>query len=254
VSWSRYVALGDSFTEGLDDPYPDGTRYRGWADLVATRLAERTPGFGYANLAVRGRLLGPVIEEQVPVALGFEPDLVSFAAGGNDALRRSFEPVAVTTPYVETVKLLRAAGADLILFTFAKLNDRLPARNLVRARAELLNRTVEETAAEHGAYLVDLWSDDEFRAPAMWSVDRLHMNAYGHHRVAAHVLTVLGVEPDPAWWEPPPPLPKRSWGGHRVDDARWVGTHFAPWVRRRLTGKSSGDDRVAKRPALGPPA
>jgi hypothetical protein len=78
------------------------------------------------------------------------------------------------------------------------------------------------------------------------------MNAYGHHRVAAHILTALGLAPDPSWWAEPPSLPVRSWAANRVDDARWVGTHFAPWVRRRLTGKSSGDNRSAKRPALGP--
>jgi lysophospholipase L1-like esterase len=250
VAWRRYVALGDSFTEGLDDPYPDGSMYRGWADLVATRLAVDVPGLVYANLAIRGRKLGPVVEEQVPVALGLEPDLVSFAAGGNDVLRRSFDAVAVTTLYVDTVKRLRGDGADVIVFKFAELNERLPGRNLVRARAELLNRTVEETSAATGAYLVDLWGDDAFRDPAMWSVDRLHLNPYGHRRVAAHVLTVLGIEPDPDWWAAPPPAPRRS----LTDDARWFGTHFAPWVRRRLTGRSSGDDRAAKRPTLGPPA
>ncbi len=243
------MALGDSFTEGLDDPYPDGSMYRGWADLVATRLAAQVPEFTYANLAIRGRKLGPVVEEQVPVALGLGPDLMSFAAGGNDVLRRTFDATAVTMLYADTIKRLHGDGADVIVFKFAKLNERLPGRNLVRARAELLNRTVDEAAAATGAYVVDLWGDDAFCDPAMWSVDRLHLNAYGHRRVAAHVLTVLGVEPDPDWWTTPPPASRRSW----ADDARWVGTHFAPWVKRRLTGRSSGDDRAAKRPTLGPP-
>jgi lysophospholipase L1-like esterase len=252
VPWRRYVAMGDSFTEGLDDAYPDGSGYRGWADLVAARLATEVDDFGYANLAVRGKLLGPVVEEQVPVGLALEPDLISFAAGGNDALRRTFDAIGVTARYTETVKHLRGSGADVIVFAFARLNDRLPGRNLVRGRAELLNRTVAEVAKECGAYLIDLWNDGAFSNPAMWSADRLHMNGYGHRRVAAHVLTALGLTPDPQWWEEPPPLPVRSWAANRVDDARWVGTHFAPWVRRRLTGKSSGDSRSAKRPALGP--
>jgi lysophospholipase L1-like esterase len=252
MSWQSFVAIGDSFTEGLDDPYPEHGLYRGWADLVATRLSAEVPDFGYANLAVRGRKLGPVIDEQVPVALGLRPDLISFAAGGNDALRRTFDGPALTGQLDEVVKLLRASGADLLLFGFAQLNARLPGRNLVRMRAELVNRAVAEIAERSGARLIDLWSDEEFSNPLMWSVDRLHMNAYGHHRVAAHVLTALGISPEPTWWELPVPGRAPSWAAQRFDDARWMGTHLAPWVRRRLTGRSSGDNRTAKRPTLGP--
>ena len=216
MGWRSYVAVGDSFTEGLDDPYPDGGRYRGWADLVAARLAalvptpESVPELGYANLAVRGRKLDQVITEQVPVALAMQPDLISFAAGGNDALRRTFDGPALVTKLDEVVKQLRASGADLLLFGFAKLNDRLPGRNLVRGRAELLNAAVADAADWYGARMVNLWTDDEFRSPSMWSVDRLHMNAYGHQRVAAHVLTALGIEPDASWWQPPPPKPAET--------------------------------------------
>ena len=152
MSWKRYVAIGDSFTEGLDDPDPrDPTRYRGWADLVAGRLAGRVPGFEYANLAVRGRKLGPVVDEQVPVALRLEPDLMSFAAGGNDALRRTFDGPAIAARIDEVVKLLRATGADVVVFGFARLHDRLPGRNLIRARAQFINTSVAESAGRYGA-------------------------------------------------------------------------------------------------------
>src|SRR3954451_9745740 len=92
VAWRSFVAMGDSFTEGMNDAYPDGT-YRGWADLVAARLAvDSGPSFGYANLAIRGRLLDQVITEQLEPTLAMKPDLVSFAAGGNDVLRRRMDP------------------------------------------------------------------------------------------------------------------------------------------------------------------
>jgi lysophospholipase L1-like esterase len=252
MAWTSYVAIGDSFTEGLDDPYPEGGLYRGWADLVATRLSAQVRDFRYANLAVRGRKLGPIIEEQVPVALAMQPELVSFAAGGNDALRRNFDGPALVTQLDEVVKRIRATGAELLLFCFARLNDRLPGRQLVRARAELLNAAAAEAADRYGARLVDLWADEAFRDPLVWSVDRLHLNPYGHRRVAAHVLTALGLTPEPRWWEPPVSVPLRSWAASRLDDARWAGTHLAPWVKRRLTGRSSGDNRSAKRPTLGP--
>lgn len=265
ATWNRYVALGDSFTEGMDDPYPDGT-YRGWADLVAASLADKalaggrsasytarpTEDFGYANLAVRGRLLPRVIDEQVPAALALRPDLVSFAAGGNDALRRNFDPAAVTGRFDRTVRELRAAGADVIVFQFADVTRRLPGRRYVLPRVQVMNDAVRATAERHGAYLVDLWTDEEFHPPALWSLDRLHLNAAGHRRVAAHVLMALGLAPDPAWLSSPPPAPPLSWPARRAADARWARQHFAPWIRRRLTGRSSGDQVAAKRPALGP--
>jgi lysophospholipase L1-like esterase len=252
MSWRSYVAMGDSFTEGLDDRYPATGLPRGWADLVAARLAADVPDFAYANLAIRGKLLAPIAEQQLPVARALRPDLTSFAAGGNDALRRGFDPVRLTAGLDEVAKALRGDGADLLIFTFAPANLRMPGWQIFNTRARLVNPVVAEIAARHGARLVDLGSDDELASPLFWGVDRLHLNTYGHHRVAAHALTALDVEPDPAWWEPPVPGPVRSWAGNRVDDARWVGRHLAPWVGRRLTGRSSGDNRLPKRPTLGP--
>ena len=252
MRWRSYVAVGDSFTEGLDDQYPDGG-FRGWADLVAARLAAESPeGLGYANLAVRGRLFPEVVAEQVPAAVAMKPDLVSFAAGGNDVLRRSFDPAGMIERFDRVVADLRATGADVILFRFADVMARLPGQRLIAPRVAFLNTAVGETAQRHGALLVDLFADDEFHNPALWSVDRLHLAAAGHRRVAGHVLTALDVKPDPEWLAPvdrPAPL---RWVAARGADAQWAARHFAPWVKRRLTGRSSGDTVSAKRPALGP--
>ena len=256
MNWNSYVALGDSFTEGLDDPYPDGTRYRGWADLVAGRLAaeaaERGNAFHYANLAVRGRLFGRVVAEQLPLARRMRPDLVSFAAGGNDALRRNFDATALVARFDEAVAGLRAGGADVLVFRFADVTRRLPARRMILPRVEAMNRAVGETADRHGAHLIDLWHDDEFANPRLWSEDRLHLSAAGHRRVAAHVLSALGVAADAAWLASPPPPGHRSWPAARAADARWAARHLAPWVRRRLAGRSSGDLVQPKRPELSP--
>ena len=252
MRWRSFVAVGDSFTEGLDDPYEDGT-YRGWADLVATRLAaEAGPDFGYANLAVRGRLFSNVVAEQVPAAMQMQPDLISFAAGGNDVLRRTFDPPALVTRFDAVVAQLRATGADVLLFRFADLMARLPGQRLIGPRVALLNRAVGETAERHGAMLVDLFADDEFSNPLLWSVDRLHLSAAGHRRVAAHVLTTLGVGPDEQWLLVPPLPAPSPWLAARRADLRWAGQHLTPWIRRRLTGRSSGDSVTAKRPSLGP--
>jgi lysophospholipase L1-like esterase len=246
VGWSRYVALGDSFTEGLDDPYPDGT-YRGWADLVAQRL-----GIDYANLAVRGRLFDTIAAEQVNPAIAMGPDLISFAAGGNDVLRRRCDPPELMRRFDKTIEKLRGTGADVILFRFADVMARLPGNRMIAPRVRYLNEAVLEIAERRGARLVDLWSDDEYLNPAMWSTDRLHMSSAGHRRTAAHVLAALGVEADPQWWEVPVRTAVKSWPLARVDDVVWAGKHLAPWIKRRLTGRSSGDLIKPKRPNLGP--
>jgi lysophospholipase L1-like esterase len=256
MRWQSFVAIGDSFTEGLDDPYPDGRAYRGWGDLVAGRLAAETAdaggGFGYANLAIRGRLFDNIVREQVPAALQMKPDLVSFAAGGNDVLRRNFDAHALMSRFDRVVRDLRAAGADVVLFRFADVTARLPGQRMIAPRVAILNRAVGETAERHGATLVDLWADDEFGNPLLWSMDRLHLSAYGHRRVAAHVLTALKVELDPEWFAVPARPAPQPWLAARTADVQWVGQHFAPWLKRRLTGRSSGDDLSAKRPTLLP--
>jgi lysophospholipase L1-like esterase len=253
MAWQSFVALGDSFTEGMDDPDPSAGGYRGWADLVATALAAANPGLNYANLAIRGRLFHNVVDEQLPLALAMKPDLVSFAAGGNDALRPSFDGPSLLARYDETIAALRATGADVILFRSADLTRRLPARRVVLPRATVINDGAAAIAAKHGAYLVDLWADDEFATNgALWSVDRLHLSTAGHRRVAAHVLTVLGVEADPEWLAAVPSPGTPSWPAARLADARWAARYLAPWVKRRLTGRSSGDLVGAKRPELGP--
>jgi len=250
--WSNFVALGDSFTEGMDDEYPDGT-YRGWADLVAARLAvDAGPDFGYANLAVRGKLVGQVIAEQLEPALAMSPSLVSFAAGGNDVLRRKVDPYGLVHRIDPAIARLRAAGADVILFRFADVTAHLPGQRIVGPRAAALNDGAREMAERHGAILIDLFADDAFHNPLLWSADRLHLSPAGHRRVAAHVLGALGVGVQEDWLLVPPMPAPSPWLLARGADLRWAGQHFAPWLRRRLAGASSGDLVTAKRPELSP--
>jgi lysophospholipase L1-like esterase len=246
---SSYVALGDSFTEGMDDPRGDGT-YRGWADLVAERLAEEVDGFRYANLAVRGRLLHGVIDGQLPAAVDMRPDLISFAAGGNDALRRRFDPELIGAAYDSAIARVVSTGATVVVFTPADPTNHLPARSSLLPRCQAILAIVERVAAARGALLVDLWGDDLLRDRRMWSLDRLHLSPIGHHRVAAHVLDVLGVPADPAWRAPLPEATVASWLTSRREDLLWARVHLAPWIGRRMRGRSSGDTVTAKRPAL----
>jgi lysophospholipase L1-like esterase len=252
MAWRSFVAMGDSFTEGMNDPYPDGT-FRGWADLVAARLAvDGGPQFGYANLAIRGRLLEQVVTEQLEPTLAMKPDLVSFAAGGNDILRRKVTPEALIERVDPVIGELRAAGADVILFRFADMSGHLPGHRIVGPRATALNDGVRRLAEKHGTFLIDLFGDPTFRHPLMWHADRLHMSPAGHRRVAAHVLNALGVGVDEDWLLVPPVPAPTPWLLARGADLRWAGQHLAPWIKRRLVGASSGDTVAPKRPMLGP--
>lgn len=252
MRWERYVALGDSFTEGLDDPRPDGS-YRGWADRTAEGLASRSTGLRYANLAVRGRLLGDIAAEQVPAALALGPDLVSLAGGVNDLLRPRCDVDALAVTFDAAVRALREGGADVLVFVGVDPSRRSRLLRRILPRVLALNAAVERTAARYDCRVADLWHERLFDDPRLWSTDRLHLSAEGHDRVAGAVLEALGCG-DGSWREPPPRQPRPSWAAARAADARWVGTHLGPWVGRRLRGRSSGDGVGPKRPELAPVA
>ncbi|MCD0443553.1 SGNH/GDSL hydrolase family protein [Glycomyces sp. A-F 0318] len=247
AEYSSFVAIGDSFTEGVGDPDPDSDRDRGWADLFAHRAAEQWPGFAYANLAIRGRLFDRVVDEQVVPAIRQRPDLVSFAAGVNDALRPSYNHVQLATRAHEVVRLLKASGAEVLLFTCCDISPHIPGMAMIRKRFIASNEDYRRIAKRHDAILVDLWADRAFEDPRLWAEDRLHLNTLGHQRVAYDVCKALDVEPDPAWLDPLPDLPRPR---REMNGVKWAGKHLAPWVKRRLTGKSSGDALNPKRPEL----
>jgi lysophospholipase L1-like esterase len=247
-----FVALGDSFTEGLGDPYEDGS-LQGWADRFARELAAASAGLRYANLAIRGKLLRQVISEQVPVAAGLAPDLVSLAAGGNDLLRRKTEPEALAATFEQAVASLRAAGSQVMVFTGFDPGH-FPVLRLIRGRAAAFNERLRDIARRHDCLHVDLWSMDVLADPRMWSADRLHMAADGHRRVALRACEVAGL-PVPADWRDPLPANGTAAGGWlaaRRQDLHWAREYGAPWVQRRLRGVSSGDGMAAKRPELLP--
>ena len=246
-----YVAIGDSFTEGLNDPYPDGG-YRGWADRVADAMAQRQPGFRYANLAIRGKLLDEVLTEQLPRAVEMAPDLVSLAAGGNDILRGS--DVDVLAAHFEPgVAKLQAAGCRVVIFT--GFDPRVfPVIRWLRGRIAAYDMHLRGIADEYGCDLVDLWSMRVLNDTRAWSPDRLHLTAEGHRRVALRTCEVLGVPVTGDWRVPLPPIAaapgNRARLAGRREDARWTREYAMPWVRRRLGGGSSGDGLSAKRPEL----
>ena len=154
VRIGSFAALGDSFTEGLDDPRADQSGYLGWADRFAQLLAAEQPGLRYANLAVRGKLLGQVAAEQVPQAIAMAPDLVSLAAGGNDLLRFRSDPDALARTFDESVRTLLMAGCRVVIFT--GFDPRFPVLRLIRGKVAAYNMHLRAIADQHGCQVVDL--------------------------------------------------------------------------------------------------
>ena len=245
--FNRFVALGDSGTEGVgDEPHPDGSE-RGWADRLAEHLAQANPQLLYANLAVRGRRLAEIREEQLSPALALEPDLASVVGGINDFLRPSFDLDACLAYLDEMIRELSAVGATVVTATYPDVSPINPMARLTRKRLNLFNAGVREVATARGALWVEA-EDFPLADKQMWCEDRLHLNAVGHKGLAAATARVLGLA-DIDDRLPTPLGPQRR---RIAEELRWARTFLMPWIGRRLRGRSSGDGRYAKRPELGP--
>jgi lysophospholipase L1-like esterase len=239
----RYVAIGDSFTEGLGDELPDGS-VRGWADLVAAGLAAAADEpVHYANLAVRGRLLAPVVTDQLPAALALEPapTLITLNGGGNDMMRPGCDVAGLVALTEDAVQRCAGAGVQLVLLSGADPTARLPFGSVMHRSGVALTAAVAELAARSGLVFVDAFGDEELRRPGYWSPDRLHLGPAGHRRVAGLVLTALG-HPVAAHVIDPAPAEARRWGA----EARYYRQHVLPWALRRVTRRSSGHGRTGK--------
>ena len=239
----RFVAIGDSFTEGVGDELPDG-RVRGWADIAAQGWADAsgTP-IEYANLAIRGKLAWPIIEQQLEPALALRPTHLSFNGGGNDMLRPRNDIEHIADAFSRVLRRCDEEGVTLIVLSGANPSAQLPMGKMVQRRGDELSAAVVGRIADRPDVLRALnWPDTELSTPPYWSEDRLHMNSHGHHRVAARVLHAVGYEPPAAWWAPNQQSPAGPSG------LAYYREFVGPWVRRRVTRTSSGDGRTAKYP------
>ncbi|POH73614.1 SGNH/GDSL hydrolase family protein [Arthrobacter glacialis] len=235
----RYVALGDSFTEGVGDAsvhLPNGVR--GWADRVAEALAREMPGWEYANLAIRSKRLRHIIAEQLEPAVAMEPTLITLYAGGNDVMDVGTRVADILGRYEDLVAELARTGATLLLFTGYDV-EVSPLLGPLRRKNHAYNDGVRRIAAKHGAVLVDYAELGAYANPRMWGPDRLHMSKAGHKYLAAQVLDALGVSHGIVHKHG-----RRAPRGVRQRTSEqylWVTDWVLPMFGRKLRGTTLGD-------------
>ncbi|WP_066516904.1 SGNH/GDSL hydrolase family protein [Curtobacterium ammoniigenes] len=240
-----FAAIGDSFAEGIGDELPDGS-VRGWADLVALGLARAADPetVTYANLAVRGRLLRPILDDQLEAAIALRPALLSVSGGNNDIIRPRVAIPDLTSRLFAAMDRAAASGAHVMFVTVANMTKHLPLGRVIEARGNRFADAIRAFGERPDVTVVDNWGDPELFDQRYWAVDSLHLNTAGHLRVAQNVLRALHVDVS---------LPAlKAAEIVRPSVPEYWRDYVLPWVGRRLTRRSSGDGRAAKRAKLEP--
>lgn len=248
--YSRYVAIGDSQTEGLWDG-DDSAGLIGFADRLAALIDSHDPGLAYANLAVRGRRIRDLLDEQLPHALSMRPDLITVCIGMNDVTRPGPYFGAALDELDELHTRLASSGATVVTTTFPDVARILPVGRIIAPRIEQINEEIRSAARRHGFRLVDLYAAPSMTDPATWSADRVHGSSRGHTLFAAAAAEALGLPGSNHDWavlDGPPRRP--SVGEQAYSQVLWTQNMLMPWLWRHVRGRSAGDGRGPKRPQL----
>ncbi len=247
--WRRFVAIGDSSTEGVGDEDQDGNP-RGWVDRLAGAIAEHQGHLEYANLAIRGKMTSQIRDEQLPEALAMRPDLVSVLAGMNDLLHPTFDARATAAEVGEMFRAFRRQGATVLTITMPDPTPNLPFTGIFQPRLRAFNDEIRKQARRHGVILADIAAHPSQSDRRLWSDDRLHGNSAGHAIVARGVAHRLGLPGyDRAWLEPlPDPGIRPNLPAAVRAQLTWTHQHALPWLYRLVLGKSVGDGMSAKYP------
>jgi lysophospholipase L1-like esterase len=248
--YHRYVALGDSQTEGLWDGN-DADGIVGFADRLAVQLDGLHPGLRYANLAIRGRRIRDVLDDQLPRALAMRPDLISICVGMNDITRpgRLFGPAIADLDVLH--ERLAQSGATVLTTTFPDIGQIVPIGRILTTRVLRMNEAIVTAAERYGFKLVDLWGAASMAGPGVWSDDRIHGSTYGHTlfaAAAAEALDLPGSNHD--WAQAGPGSFRQTIRSRAYSQLLWTQNMLAPWICDQARGLSSGDGREPKRPEM----
>jgi lysophospholipase L1-like esterase len=250
TAFRRYVAIGDSSTEGLEDPDGQGG-YRGWADRLAQHIADgQDEPLEYANLAIRGKRMKEIRTGQLDDALAMHPDLLTVFGGVNDLIAGPVNFDAMRADYVIIFGQARRQGATVLTFTMPDPTAINPLGRYWRERAARLNDIIRSEAEHYGVLVMDFEQYPVAEDPRLWFEDHLHGNELGHQTVAAALAWRLGIEGfDEGWAELP--AGESAWPTGREKlrgNLGWARNYVAPWLSKGIRGIRQGRGIQRKRP------
>ena len=249
--FTRYVAIGDSQTEGLWDG-DDSAGLTGFADRLAAMVDTHHPGLLYANLAVRGRRIADLIDEQLTPALQMRPDLITVCIGMNDVTRPGRHFGRALDDLDTVYARLADSGATVVTTTFPDVSAILPVGRVIVSRVHRINDRIRTAADRHGFRLVDLYSAPSMRHHDTWSPDRIHGSTKGHILFAEAAAEALGLPGSSHDWAEAGTVVEPSSGERGYAQLQWTKNMLLPWLWRQMRGKSEGDGRGPRRPRLAP--
>lgn len=203
LTWSTYVALGDSLTAGTGDAGRDGHRI-GWAQRLADVLSVRTAArCQLTNLAVDGATVAQVLSEQLPAAVAARPNLLSLTVGMNDIRARGFDELSFKAGLGQLLEALAATEATVLTCTLPDITAIMTLSpemaDIARGRMRLASDIIREQAESYGAVCLDVWSLPGITDPDLYGPDRVHPNSRGHQLMAAAFADKLA----PRWSRAP---------------------------------------------------
>jgi lysophospholipase L1-like esterase len=248
--YSRFVAIGDSQTEGLWDGNDDAG-LRGFADRLAEIVDGHYPGLTYANLAVRGRRIRDLLDDQLPQALAMKPDLVTVCIGMNDVTRPGPYFDGALAELEDLYAQLALSGATVVTTTFPDIARIIPIGRILAARVLRINAEIRRAADWYDFRLVDLYRAPSMTHPDTWSADRVHGSPKGHAMFAAAAAEALNLPGSNHDWAEIGDAPVRhTLRSLAYSQALWTQNMLMPWVWRHVRGRSAGDGRGPRRPRL----
>jgi lysophospholipase L1-like esterase len=226
---ATFAILGDSAASGVGDSDKNGVT-RGWGYYLAKHFQNPLV---YINLSRPGAQSAEVLEDQLPKALVFKPDIAAVIVGGNDALRNGFDPNKLHRNLRFTISELKKSGAEVLLL---QLHDptqivplpRLLARVLSR-RINAVNRVIHSVGREFNAQILLTRSIQDIYERKVWHVDRMHPSKYGHQLIATHFREILlrrNWQIDPITIEATPVTSKKT-------SVLWMLRNGTPWFFKR---------------------
>jgi lysophospholipase L1-like esterase len=231
-SVATFAILGDSAASGVGDSDKNGVT-RGWGYYLAKHFQDPLV---YINLSRPGAQSAEVLEDQLPKALMFKPDIAAVIVGGNDALRNGFDPDKLHQNLRATISELKKSGAEVLLL---QLHDptqivplpRLLARVLSR-RINAVNRVIHSVGREFNAQILLTRSIQDIYERKVWHVDRMHPSKYGHQLMATHFREILlrrNWRIEPITIEETPATSKKS----KMLWMLWMLKNGTPWFFKR---------------------